>query len=132
MECYIVSKADPSFCLDVEGGSQDNNAHVIIYKCHGGSNQQWRLESTTVRSVNSNKVLDIEGGENVGSQLIQFEENDGPNQKWYWHFDGTIRSEHGLCLEIKDGKLEECTDVVAANPIEGKLTQQWRIVQKEQ
>ena len=131
MECYIVSRANPNFALDVEGESKSDKAHVIIWKFHGKENQIWKLEGTTVTSVNSGKVLDIEGGENPRAQIIQYEANGGDNQKWYWHFDGTIRSEHGLVLEIKDGELKEGTDVIANQPIEGNLCQQWRIVEKE-
>ena len=33
-----------SSCLDVNGGSLDDGASIIQWQCHGGDNQQWRLE----------------------------------------------------------------------------------------
>ena len=58
MECYIVSKANPNFALDVEGESKSDKAHVIIWKFHGKENQIWKLEGTTVNSdINNPKHL---------------------------------------------------------------------------
>ena len=31
-------------CLDVNGGSLNDGASLIQWQCHGGANQQWRLE----------------------------------------------------------------------------------------
>ena len=34
-------------CLDVHGGANDHNRHVIFYNCHNGLNQAWYLDQST-------------------------------------------------------------------------------------
>ena len=31
----------PDLCLDISGASDANGAYLIVWGCHGGSNQQW-------------------------------------------------------------------------------------------
>lgn len=31
-------------CLDVHGGSNTHNRHVVFYNCHNGLNQGWTLD----------------------------------------------------------------------------------------
>ena len=32
-------------CLDVSGVSTEDRAEIIQWQCHGGANQQWRVET---------------------------------------------------------------------------------------
>ena len=130
VEVYIVSEANHKFCLDVEKGSEEDGANVILYELNGNPNQIWTLDETTIKSVKSGKVLDIEGGEDEGHKIIQHSPNGGDNQKWYWHPDATIRSEHGLCLDIEGGKIENKTPIIAL-PCNGGISQKWKIVAKQ-
>ena len=36
-------------CLDVHGGANEHNRHVIFYNCHNGLNQAWYLDRTGVK-----------------------------------------------------------------------------------
>ena len=129
-ECFIVSKANPKFAFGIEKSSKDKGAKLVLVEHTGSDDQVFIIENTTIRSKNSGLVLDIEGGEEKGHNVIQWEENNGPNQKWYWHFDGSIRSEHGLALDASKGKIEEGVEIIAYS-FHGGDNQQWRIIKKE-
>jgi hypothetical protein len=30
-------------CLDVAGGNSDDGTEVLLWDCHGGDNQRWRI-----------------------------------------------------------------------------------------
>ena len=130
MECFIVSEANPNLALDVQGGSRDHGANVIIWDFHGQDNQKWIIRGNEITSVNSGKVMDIQGGEKKGAKIIQWEANNGPNQKWYFHQDGTIRSQNGLCLDICGGKIQKGTNIIAWENNNG-INQKWRLVTRK-
>ena len=76
-------------CLDVQGGSTANSAHLIQFQCHDGPNQRFRFQRIfgniyEIRPVHSsNKCLDVQGGSTANSaHLIQFQCHDGPNQRF--------------------------------------------------
>ena len=72
-------------CLDVQGGSLDNGADVILWVCNGGWNQQWRMDaSARLVARHSSKCLDVRGagGWMPGTDVIQWTCNDGMNQLW--------------------------------------------------
>ena len=77
-------------CLDIEGGSTANSAHLIQFDCNDQSNQRFRFERIVdnvyeIRAVHSNKCLDVEGASNAnGAHVIQFTCNGQANQR----FDG--------------------------------------------
>ena len=102
-------------CLDVDQA----NGNVIIWDCHGGSNQQWAFDpvdqkprpnpSQLVFIQNGQDVLDVEGATNVdGANIISYAKNHGWNQKWslvrYSISNGRviylIRNERGKCLDV--------------------------------
>ena len=75
-------------CLDVYGGSTDAAASVIQWPCHGGPNQQWRLEPAgggafRIVARHSGQALDVYGGlvDDV-TPIIQWPEHGGDNQVW--------------------------------------------------
>ncbi len=83
----IVSR-NSGKCLDVYGASTDAVAPIIQWTCHGGPNQQWRLEPVSDGAVriiahHSGQVLDVYGGlvDDV-TPIIQFPWHGGDNQRW--------------------------------------------------
>ncbi len=40
-------------CFDVEGGSTDEGARVIAYRCHGGANQRFQIKEIPGRSTDA-------------------------------------------------------------------------------
>jgi hypothetical protein len=62
--------------LDVYGGSIQNDANLIQYDQHNGTNQRWVFEKVgeyhKIVAVHSNKVLDVYGGSKDNcSKIIQ-------------------------------------------------------------
>ena len=45
------------FCLDVFYDRRDNGAAVLLYDCHGGGNQQWRIAADGWRNPQSGRCL---------------------------------------------------------------------------
>jgi hypothetical protein len=86
-EYEIVSRHSGK-CLDVSYASTDARASVIQWICHGGANQQWRLEPAgngfyRIVARHSGQVLDVYGGlvDDV-TPVIQFPWHGGDNQLW--------------------------------------------------
>lgn len=85
----IASVSLNPLVLDIEGGSQNNGARVILWGPHGGANQRFRLEqqsdgSYVIRAVHSGQVLDVSGGSRSdGAAVIQWPLHGGPNQRWF-------------------------------------------------
>ena len=74
-------------CLDVSGASTEDGAAIIQWTCHGGANQQWRLEAVGegYRFVarHSGKCLDVTGwSTDDGTGIIQWQCHGGANQTW--------------------------------------------------
>lgn len=76
-------------CLDVERGSDSDNAAVTQWKYNGGSNQHWiltRLEdhSYQIRAAHSDKVLDVVwASDDDGATATQYQWHGGDNQRWW-------------------------------------------------
>lgn len=85
---YLIHLDGTEACLDVRGGSKDDSAPVIVYRCAGVDNQKWHMTPVTTCTVvleakHSGKVLDVPGGSTAdGVQLIQYAKNGGTNQQW--------------------------------------------------
>ncbi len=83
----IVSR-NSGKCLDVYGASTDAAASVIQWICHGGENQQWRLEpagggAVRILARHSGQALDVYGAwvDDV-TPIIQWPVHGGDNQAW--------------------------------------------------
>ncbi|MET7425718.1 RICIN domain-containing protein [Dactylosporangium sp. NPDC005555] len=74
-------------CLDVNGGSKDNGAQVLQWDCHGGPNQQWKLQRDgdgfRFVSVNSGRCIGVDSGSPApGAAARQWDCDGSPNQRW--------------------------------------------------
>ena len=74
-------------CLDVTDGRKEDEATVILWKCHGRSNQVWRIvpagPNFTLVNVNSDKCLDVPGARvDQGLSMQQFTCNGTNAQQW--------------------------------------------------
>ncbi len=60
-DVYAVSTFTSGSCVDISGASTSDNAAVIQYACHSGTNQQFRLQATgsafTLVGVGSGKCV---------------------------------------------------------------------------
>ena len=70
---YIVSEHNPKLVLDIEGGSKNEGAKLIVWDYHGGENQRFKIgKKGFLKSVHSKLVLDVEGGIRQGAKIIQW------------------------------------------------------------
>ncbi|GAB3232422.1 ricin-type beta-trefoil lectin domain protein [Glycomyces halotolerans] len=112
----IVSR-NSGKCVDVVSGSTENGAEIIQWDCHGGLNQQWRLQDAgggyyEIVSESSGRCLDIDGASTAnGARVIQWSCNGGANQQWELRDAGSgyveiVARHSGKCLDVIDSSTE--------------------------
>ncbi|HEY6887200.1 MAG TPA: RICIN domain-containing protein [Solirubrobacter sp.] len=91
---------DSGRCLDVNGVAISPGTRIQLWDCHGGANQQWVYNGSSLR-VYGDKCLDALGaGTENGTPVQIWYCADVPQQQWDWRDDGTIRSRlSGRCLD---------------------------------
>lgn len=84
---YQIRSVWSGKCLDITGGSSDNGANLIQYKCDTNSdNQKWRLYDANnggivIQAKHSGRVLDVKGASlSNGAEVVQWDFG-GINQK---------------------------------------------------
>ncbi len=132
----IVSR-NSGQCLDVSRASTDAAAPVIQWTCHGGPNQQWRLEPAgggafRIIARHSGQVLDVYGGlvDDV-TPIIQWPVHGGDNQAWTLEPapDGYVRivARHsGKAMDVEFASADDGARVIQYTP-HGGANQQWLI-----
>jgi hypothetical protein len=127
---FIIQVAsNPNLVLDVEGGSTNAGAKLIIWSPNGGDNQKFRIDGLSIKSVKSGKALDAEGGLGQGKRVIQWDPHGQANQQWkYDPATQNIKSvSQNLVLDVKDGNLRPGGEVILWPPNNGP-NQKWRLV----
>lgn len=87
-EYYAIRNAHSGYSLDVPFEQDFDGQKIILWKYHGGINQQWKLLSSNngcyfIETKLSGKCLDIE--ESIitdGTKILLFSNNRSNNQKW--------------------------------------------------
>ena len=122
-------------CLDVYGASTDAAASVIQWVCHGGENQQWRLEPAgggAVRIIarHSGQVLDVYGAllDDV-TPIIQWPAHGGDNQAWTLESASNgyvfiVARHSGKVLDVEGGSMDDGARVIQYT-VHGGANQQW-------
>jgi uncharacterized repeat protein (TIGR03803 family) len=130
----IVSR-NSGKCLDVFGASTDAGASAIQWICHGGPNQQWRLESVgggafRIVARHSGQALDVFGAllDDV-TPIIQWPVNGGDNQAWTLAPAGdgyvTFIARHsGKAMDVEFASTDDGARVIQYTP-HGGANQQW-------
>ena len=123
---YIQSKQNRNYALDVQNGSNDNQANIQLYESNGTIAQQFKIENTgdgyIIRNVKSGKVLDAQNGGTVsGTNIWQYEFNETLAQKWdiIENGDGTysfICKLNGLALDISNGEYKNESNIQLYTP----------------
>ena len=134
----IVSR-NSGKCLDVYGASTDAGAQAIQWICHGGTNQQWRLEPAgggAVRIIarHSGQALDVFGAllDDV-TPIIQWPVHGGDNQAWTLEpaGDGYVRlvvRHSGKAMDVEFASTDDGARVIQYTPHSG-ANQQWLLRQ---
>ncbi|KAF7723833.1 hypothetical protein EC973_001558 [Apophysomyces ossiformis] len=135
MTYYFIKSQFNGRVLDVEGGSLEDEANIIVYhqKESDFLNQLWRYEDGYFINAQSAKVLDISGGEmEPESQIIQYarkDEFEASNQRWEIDEDGYIYciARPDLVLDIQEARDEDEVPVILYEKKEGEVAanQKW-------
>lgn len=95
-------------CMDVRGGASD----VIIYRCHGKSNQRFQLSDYGDRSEIRVQGNCLTAPRDTRQSLYVTRCNGSSNQLWTYANDGTLRSANGNCADVYNGDNREGTSVI--------------------
>ncbi|KAI8978957.1 ricin B lectin domain-containing protein [Pilobolus umbonatus] len=96
VELYYIKSQFNGLVLDIENGSTDDNARVVVWdqkfdECEG---QLWRLDDGYIINFKSGRVLDISGGNiDNNKDIIQYSRKriqDAANQRWVIDDEGYI------------------------------------------
>ena len=132
---YEIVSRNSGKCLDVYGASMDAVASVIQWVCHGGENQQWRLEPAgggvyRIVARHSGLVLDVYGAlvDNV-TPIIQYPSHGGDNQLWTMEpaSEGHVvfvARHSGKALDVEGASLDDGARVIQYTG-HGGTNQQW-------
>ena len=132
---YEIVSRNSDKCLDVYGASTDAAASVIQWSCHGGENQQWRIEPTgdgafQIAARHSGQVLDVYGALlDEATPTIQYPWHGGENQRWviaptsdgYVHI---VARHSGKALDVEGASLDDGARVIQYTG-HGGANQQW-------
>lgn len=125
----IRSKHRDNFCLDVGGWSKENGARIIMWDCHGGSNQQFRMDDQQRLVVlDSGKCLDVDSAGGKGARVNQWDCNNEMHQKWEYDDQQRLRPLHnkGLCLDIKGANKDNGAPLIVSD-CHGATNQKWHL-----
>jgi Ricin-type beta-trefoil lectin domain-like len=116
----IVSRGSNK-CLDVEGGSNRNEANVQQWSCSGGSNQIWDVIDLgrgeySIINQRSNKALTVGGGGSDGANIEQNRWGGGDNQRWRLERAGNgayriVSRATNSCLDVEGAKREDGANI---------------------
>lgn len=116
-------------CLDVYGAGQSAGTPVIIYSCHGGTNQQFiapAVGSGELR-VYGTMCLGPASGQSGNGTAVVIAPCDGtPAQRWTRTAASEFRAVDGRCLDVFGRRTDNLTTVWLWDCL-GAPNQQWTI-----
>jgi len=65
---------------------------MIVYKCHGGENQRWILDTDgrIISKLNYSKCLDVRANDAVPDDVVISDCNGATHQSWTYRSDGRL------------------------------------------
>jgi uncharacterized repeat protein (TIGR03803 family) len=130
----IVSR-NSGKCLDIFGASTDAGAPAIQWTCHGGPNQQWRLEPAgggafRIIARHSGQALDVFGAlvDDI-TPIIQWPVHGGDNQAWTLEptsggYVRIVARHSGKALDVEFASTDDGARVIQFTP-HGGANQEW-------
>jgi hypothetical protein len=120
-------------CLDLPGGQKRDGTPAIQYDCHGGPNQQWRLEYAgdgyRIVSRMSGKCIGTDPDATAGGPIVQSQCSSSPDQLWTLKRAGNELAfqnvANHLCLDLPGASLDNSVKLIAW-ACNGGLNQTWR------
>ncbi|OLF14404.1 glycosyl hydrolase [Actinophytocola xinjiangensis] len=105
-------------CVDVNGASSADGTKIQLWTCTGGTNQQWTVSGSTLRSLGKCMTATADGS------LVQLSTCDGgAGQSWSVRSDGTIRN-GTRCLDASGGSSADGTQLITWT-CTGGANQKW-------
>ena len=84
----LRNKMNPNKCADAEGGGPSKGTDIHLWDCHGGNNQRWSWQGSTLRiASNTSMALDISDaawGAWNGQDAHLWTYHGGWGQTWRW------------------------------------------------
>ncbi len=87
-------------CVDVPGRAQTDGTGLILWPCHGATNQLWtQTAAGELRIYDNTKCMDANASAQ-GARVTINSCNGGASQKWTVNTSGTVtNASSGRCLE---------------------------------
>ncbi len=122
---YTIVNTNANKCLDVSGASKKQDTKIIIYKCHGGTNQDYEIKynkqnQATITAVHSKMVLTVENAsKNNGGKIVQWLNKNKDNQQFTMKKQSGIYNiinvRSGKCITVSKGGTKDSTGVEQVN-----------------
>ncbi|RAY15391.1 pectate lyase [Actinomadura craniellae] len=133
---YTLVNAGSGLCLDVLSYSQEENAQLIQWNCHGDVNQQFRVSGSgtgqTLTAVHSGKVAGVRAKSLSGNVQIQQQTPTGEaHQRWELRSLGgsdyhLVNNRSGKCATIQ-GNSTAPAAIVQQNTCDGSRAKVWTL-----
>jgi hypothetical protein len=112
-------------CADLRDGVTADGTPIILFQCHGSSNQRWFIRNGGI-SQNVGGCIDVQGGAAVeDSPIILVRCNGAASQRWSIT-NGEIVGVGALCLSAMGGAAADLTPLVLS-PCKGTAGQLWTV-----
>ncbi len=117
-ETFFMGTGMPSaMCVDVRGGGSD----LILWNCHGGSNQQVSFNGYGPLMMNGRCVESQGEGRSLAVQSC---DPNKKSQKWAMS-GGQVNNEEGWCMDVK-GQADRAGSQIIAWKCHGGINQKFR------
>ncbi len=133
-QTVLGTASEPYVCLDSSCSNPWQNSSVVQRTPDNtpDSNQQFIIGNV----VTGNVIDDPNWSQNPGTQIDQWSENDGDNQKWEAvpstganaGYDTIVNRDSGLCLDVYGSETTEGAPVIQWT-CTGNTNQQWKITE---
>lgn len=126
----LVRTRQTDLCLDIRGGSTDDNAELIAFNCHDGDNQKFTMDANhRLSAKHSGKCLQPKDkSTSYNTDVVQATCDDTSSQKWYYDGQNRLRPDSALdkCLQTQDESSQNLAKLVIVECSDSR-SQKWRI-----
>ncbi|WP_433047420.1 ricin-type beta-trefoil lectin domain protein [Dactylosporangium sp. CS-033363] len=121
-----VTNPQSGRCLDASGAGTANGTQLILWDCHGGTNQSWTRTAAGELRLYGNKCLDINANGTANGTKVQIWDCNGTTaQKFTFNTDGTIvGAGSGKCIDVNASGTANGT-IVQLYDCNGTGAQKW-------
>ncbi|MFE2757834.1 ThuA domain-containing protein [Actinosynnema sp. NPDC059335] len=113
-------------CVDVSGNSSADGAKIQLWTCHGGANQTWAVNGSTLRSLG--KCMDTANGGTADGTAVQLRTcNGSTSQNWTAGANGSlVNAKANKCLDANGGSSADGTQLIIWS-CHGGANQRWTL-----